>query len=176
MAKPSFDMMWAAFPDHDKYPTLRDLFAWLGGGLARNINEPGFGPNGNTCAARMSRALNYGNHPIRGKTAKALALNPLMGIDKKLYLFRVTELRTFLHHTLAVTPKTIKKDFDQAFTRQRGIVAFRIAGWQNASGHIALWDGGSFKEPSHDDYRDQRDNPATEVHEGTVTEMTLWPL
>ncbi len=83
MAKPSFEMMWAAFPDHDKYPTLRDLFAWLGGGLARNINEPGFGPNGNTCAARMSRALNYGNHPIRGKTAKALALNPLMGIDKK---------------------------------------------------------------------------------------------
>ncbi|GJE61676.1 T6SS effector amidase Tae4 family protein [Methylobacterium trifolii] len=176
MAKPSFDWMWTYFPDHGKYPTLKDLFGWLGGGLKRNIDEPGFGPAGNTCAARMSRALNYANHPITAKQIKQLSLNALLGDDKKHYLFRVRELRTYLTHTIGVTPKTVKKDFQTAFAGERGIVAFRVAGWQSASGHIALWDGSSFRENDHDDYRAQQDDPSTAENEGTVEEMVLWPL
>jgi hypothetical protein len=29
--KPNFAKIWAAFPDHVRYPTLRDLYAMLGG-------------------------------------------------------------------------------------------------------------------------------------------------
>lgn len=176
MAKPSFDALWLNFPDHAKYPTLKDLFSMIGGQLERNIYEPGFGPDGNTCATRISRALNYANHPIRYRQTKALDLNPLLGHDKKLYLFRVSEMRTYLRHTLGITPKTIKKGFTTAFPGTRGIIAYEIHGWSDATGHIALWDGSKFRE-DHDDYRSLTDDPATkDVEEPNVREMMLWPL
>ncbi len=34
MAQPGFAMMWANFPDHKKYPTLRALHTAIGGQLA----------------------------------------------------------------------------------------------------------------------------------------------
>jgi hypothetical protein len=36
----------------------------LGGAAAQNIDAPGFGPNGNTCASRLSVAFNNGGAPI----------------------------------------------------------------------------------------------------------------
>lgn len=49
--KPSLLRLWAAFPDHRKYPTLKDLYTAQGGLAERNIYAPGFGPTGNTCAS-----------------------------------------------------------------------------------------------------------------------------
>lgn len=65
---------------------------------------------------------------------------------------------------------------NQAFKGQRGIVVFDVAGWRSAGGHVALWNGEQFRENPHDDYRQQRDDPATAINEGTTTGMTLWPL
>lgn len=175
MAQPSFQMMWDAFPDHVQYPTLKDLHTFVGGQLARNIDVPGFGPKGNTCAVRVSRALNYAAMPLSHKTIKAHKLNPLLGGDKKLYLFRVREMKTYLAHALGVTPVRVQKDFASAFAGRRGIVSFDIQGWSDASGHIALWDGSSFREPAFDDYRNLQDDPATTKVEA-VTAMRLWPL
>ncbi len=176
MAQPNFQQIWDKFPDHTKYPTLLDLFSMIGGGLARNIHEPGFGPNGNTCAVRISYALNYSNFPLRYKLAKQLDLNPLMGGDKKFYLFRVTEMRTYLRKSIGVTPKIVSKDFAKAFSGDKGIVAFRVSGWSDATGHIAFWDGTDFRDTVHDDFRGRRDDPATEKKEPAVTEMMLWRL
>ena len=81
MAKPNFALMWQAFPDHTKYPTLRDLHTFIGGTLVKNIDEPGFGPHGNTCAVRMSRALNYGNLPISAKLVRSLRVSTMTGAD-----------------------------------------------------------------------------------------------
>ncbi len=36
---------------------MKDLYTALGGVAEKNINQPGFGPNGNTCASRMSAAF-----------------------------------------------------------------------------------------------------------------------
>lgn len=176
MAQPNFNLLWSNFPDHARYPTLTELFTAIGGGLARNINVPGFGPNGNTCAARMSYALNHSDMPIDLKLVKSLGLNALIGADKKPYLFRVSELRTYLARSLGVTPERVKKDFDTAFAGKQGIVAFSVTGWSDASGHVALWDGSSFKEPKYDDFRGLRDDPATAAREAAVSEMTLWAL
>jgi hypothetical protein len=176
MAQPSFKMMWDAFPDHVQYPTLRDLHNFVGGQLARNIDVPGFGAKGNTCAVRISRALNYGNTPLSYKRLKALELNPLLGADRKLYLFRVRELKIYLADALAVTPKRVKKDFTSAFAGVRGIVTFDVDGWSDASGHVALWDGSSFREPAFDDFRGLKDDPATAAVEASVTAMRLWAL
>lgn len=109
MAQPDFKMMWVNFPDHKKYPTLRALHTFIGGQLAANISSRGFGPNGNTCAVRMSRALNYGNMPIRAKLAHKLSLTTLTGADGHVYIFRVRELRTYLAAAIGTTPKRVTK-------------------------------------------------------------------
>jgi hypothetical protein len=43
---------------------MQALYEQLGGNAARNINIPGFGPNGNTCASRISVALHRSGWPI----------------------------------------------------------------------------------------------------------------
>ena len=169
MSTPKFQMMWDKFPDHGKYPTLEDLFNFIGGTLVKNINSPGFGPTGNTCAVRMSRALNYALFPISHKAAKDLSIETMTGADGMSYIFRVRNLKTYLQKKLSVKPSRVTKDFDTAFSGKRGIVCFDISGWSDASGHIALWDGSSFREPSHDDYR-------SPVPPAKLDAMTLWVL
>jgi hypothetical protein len=144
VAKPDFSMMWQAFPDHSKYPTLRSLHTFIGGILVKNIDLPGFGAYGNTCAVRMSRALNYGNFPISAKIAKSLSIRVMTGADNKLYIFSVRELKAYLHATIGVSPVVVTKGFNKAFANQRGIVVFDVTGWPDASGHVALWDGKLF--------------------------------
>jgi hypothetical protein len=175
MAKPSFELMWLNFPDHKKYPTLRDLHMHIGGALAKNITSVGFGPNGNTCAVRLSRALNYGNMPISGKLTKSLGITTLTGGDGKLYIFRVSDMKKYLSNALGVSPLRITSGFDKAFAARRGFVSFDVVGWNNASGHVALWDGLDFRE-AHDDYRFLKDDPSTPQKEAAVQAMTLWEI
>ena len=175
MSKPSFEMMWQAFPDHTKYPTLRDLHTFIGGALVKNIDVPGFGINGNTCAARISRALNYGNMPISAKLTESLGISTMIGADKKLYIFRVRDMKIYLASALGTTPNKVSKNFDKAFAGQQGIVTFDVTGWSNASGHVALWNGSSFRE-AEDDYRSLKDDPTTPQIEPSTQRMTLWSL
>ena len=179
MAQPDFDRMWAAFPDHTKYPTLRALHTFIGGRVAVNIGDDmGFPDAGNTCAMRMSYALNHGGMPLSWSLLKSLKLgrSAIPGADHKPHLFRVADLRIYLANALGTTPQRVRKDFGKAFAGRRGIVAFKVDGWQTATGHIALWNGTQFREDDHDDYRQQRDDPATVQNEGTTVEMLLWPL
>jgi hypothetical protein len=175
VAKPDFDLMWRLFPDHVKYPNLESLFTFLGGGLKRNIYEDGFGPEGNTCAVRMSYVCNYGGLLLHGSTLKALDLHPLWGDDHKAYLFRVREMKKYFANQLGRPNEIVKKDFMSAFAGKRGIVAYDVANWSDASGHLALWNGKEFRE-THDDYRSLQDDPTTEVKEAQVTQMALWVL
>ena len=175
MAKPSFELMWASFPDHTKYPTLRDLHTHIGGALAKNIDVPGFGPVGNTCAVRMSRALNYGNLPISPKLVKQLNVSAMTGKDGKLYIFRVRDMKAYLAKALGGSPLKVTKDFGEAFQGKRGMVSFDVVGWSDASGHLALWDGEQFREPQ-DDYRGLKDDPATPGVEPATQSMSLWKL
>ena len=175
MTQPNFLLAWAAYPDHKRYRTLATLHHFIGGTLQQNIETPGFSPLGNTCAVRMSRALNYGAMPINAKITRRLKIPTMTGGDGKLYIYRVAALKLYLQEALGATPIKVFKDFDTAFHGTRGIVAFDIAGWQSSSGHIALWDGKQFREMEYDDYRRQRDDPATHGNEGTITGMTLWP-
>lgn len=120
--------MWDNFPDHTLYPTLTALHTYIGGQLAKNINVPGFGPEGNTCAVRMSRAFNYGGMPLSSKLISALKLHPLLGADKNPYLFRVKEMTTYISHAVGVTPIVATKDFDTAFAGKRGIISLHRKG------------------------------------------------
>lgn len=147
MAKPNLSKIWAAFPDHATYPTLRDLYTHLGGAAERNIMAPGFGPRGNTCASRLSVAFNKGGSPINAVTARAAGAQTLGTGDGSRIIFRVTEFRNYLIRLLGKPQVDNASPYDSAFRGKRGIVAFTV-NWADASGHIALWDGVRYREPS----------------------------
>jgi hypothetical protein len=147
MKKPALADLWSNFPDHATYPTLKDLFTWLGGQAAKNIDESGFGPNGNTCAARLSVAFNKSG----AKIARGPGISTLGTADGSRIIFRVREFRTFLIQNLGAPTVDNTAPYDSAFAGKKGVIAFTV-NFSDASGHIALWDGSNYREPSHDNY------------------------
>ena len=147
VAKPSFNLLWHNFPDHFKYPTLKDLYTWLGGTAASNIDSPGFGPNGNTCASRLSVAFNKAGAPITNSAGIAT----IGAADGSRIIYRVNEFRQYLVQTLGKPTVDNASPYDSMFAGKKGIIAFTV-NWADASGHIALWNGTAYREPSHDNY------------------------
>lgn len=142
MAKPKFDLMWAGFPTKLQYPYLKDLFTHLGGAAERNINAPGFGPKGNTCAARMSVALQAGGVMI----TSGAGIRTVGTASGKRIIFGVADMRRFLQRELGNPARDVTLPFDSDFTRRRGIIAFGVTGWGDATGHIALFDKGTYRD------------------------------
>lgn len=151
MIKPNLHRLWLAFPDHTKYRTLKDLYTALGGAAEKNINVPGFGPNGNTCASRLSVAFNKGGAPINSALAGSVGATTLGTTDSSRIIFRVADFRKYLHKTLGKPSIDRASPYDDAFRNRKGIIAFSV-NWQGATGHIALWDGVTYREPSYDNY------------------------
>ncbi len=151
MVKPSFQKLWFAFPDHAKYQSLKDLYVALGGAAEKNINLPGFGPNGNTCASRMSVAFNKADSPINMAFADAILAQTLGTADGSRIIFRVADFRNYLLKVLGAPTIDNTSPYDDAFRGRKGIIAFSV-NWQGATGHIALWNGITYREPSHDNY------------------------
>lgn len=144
MTKPNFDLMWAGFPTRLDYGNLEALFTHLGGAAAKNINAPGFGPNGNTCAARMSVALKAGGVMI----TSGAGITTLGTADGSRIIFRVREMRIFLERLLGKPERDVTLPFDSDFAARRGIISFGVEGWSDATGHIALIDKGVYREVS----------------------------
>lgn len=93
----------------------------------------------NTCAIRMSRALNYGGLPIpRGE-----GLSVISGADKLWYAYRVKELSRWLRKQLgkpdfAVTLSQGSQTAPDAIIGKSGILVIE-ANWSDATGHFTLW-------------------------------------
>jgi hypothetical protein len=151
MTKPNFDKLWAGFPDHTKYPSLKDFYTVLGGAAAKNIYTPGFGPNGNTCASRMSAALNKAGAPINAALASTAGARTLGTADGSRIIYAVAELRKYLFKALGTPAVDNTSPYGDAFRGRKGIIAFTV-NWSDATGHIALWNGTTFREPDHDNY------------------------
>lgn len=97
MIKPNFNQLWLAFPDHTQFQSMKDLYTALGGAAKKNINLPGFGDNGNTCASRMSVAFNKAGAPIDAALANAIGAQTLGTSDGNRIIFRVADFRKYLH-------------------------------------------------------------------------------
>ena len=167
--KPNFQKLWDHFPDHGKYPHMKDLYTWLGGTAEANINSPGFGEKGNTCASRLSVAFNKAGAPIGGNLK---GISTLSTGDKSRIIYRVSEFRTYLGRVLGTPTADITTRYDDAFTGKKGIIAFSV-NWQNATGHIALWDGVTYREPTYDNYGAyvNSDNPKIKTSRGEFWEL-----
>lgn len=117
----------------------------------------------NTCAARMSYALNRSGIKLPSSGGYSLK-----GSDGFRYWMRVKELKAYLNKrfkapdishshkqvntvidskTKKITPEVMervqltKSNFLSKITGKTGIVVFDVTGWGNASGHFTLWDG-----------------------------------
>jgi len=151
VVKPNFEKLWLAFPDHTKYRNLKDLYTALGGAAQKNIDLPGFGANGNTCASRMSVAFNKAGAPITTALANAIGAQTLGTANGARIIFRVSDFRQYLLKVFGKPAIDTTSPYDDAFRGRKGIVAFSI-NWQGATGHIALWNGSAYREPSYDNY------------------------
>jgi len=147
----NFNRLWSSFPDHVKFPTLKDLYTELGGTAEKNIHVPGFGPNGNTCASRLSVALNKSGSPINPAFASSVGAQTIGTSSGSRIIFRVSDFRKYLIKTLGQPTVDNISPYDDNFKGRKGIVAFSV-NWQGATGHIALWNGHSYREPSYDNY------------------------
>lgn len=175
MLTPTFIDVWKSYPDRIMFPNLGTLFTGIGGQLSAVVGEEGFPEHGNTCAVRLCRSLNASGWSIPQDVVDALEANALIGADGKPYLYRVKELRAVLTSVLG-EPKTVRSNFEDAFIGQAGIVEMEVVGWNNASGHMALWNGGNFREPAKDDFRALKDDPLTELVEARLVAMRLWRI
>ncbi len=148
--KPDFKRLWASFPDHIKYPTLKDLYTMMGGVAQKNIDVPGFGPNGNTCASRISHALNQAGSPINAAMVRMAHAESISDAHGHQVIFKVNDLRKYLRRTLGKPIQDKTLPFDDLFRKKQGIVSFSVDGWGEATGHIALFRCGAYREPIHD--------------------------
>jgi hypothetical protein len=151
MIAPSFHRLWLEFPDHTRYPSLKDLYSELGGTAEKNIDMPGFGADGNTCASRLSVAFNKAGAPIDMTLAGVVGAATLGTAEGSRIIFRVADFRKYLFKILGDPAIDKTRPYDDAFHGRKGIIAFSV-NWQGATGHIALWNGVTYREPGYDNY------------------------
>jgi hypothetical protein len=120
-----------------QYPlgTKDDVKQLIGGGVNVDWIQ-------NTCAIRMSRALNYSGFTI---PSNQTGLFVVTGDDKKSYSLRMRELAKFLEGrigapSLVLAAQPIRR---KRLGEMKGIISFDIH-FTDATGHIDLWDGKTF--------------------------------
>lgn len=142
---PSYDLLAKYYPDHIGMQAVKVM---IGG----HVNQPDVT---DTCAVRMSRALNYSGMPLPHNKRGLLTVS---GADHLWYAIRMQELKAWLYQKLgppdivAAKPK-IKREL---FAESKGIVAFDITfglnpdGRTRALGHLDLWDGTAYTHEAED--------------------------
>lgn len=130
---PKFDALWAQYPNG----SAEEVKALIGG----NVNADWIT---NTCTIRVSRALNYSGFLIPGTIP---GLTTVKGADNKRYAFRVSEFRRYMRAVLG--PPDITGIKPEDFAGKKGLIAFEVTGWSDATGHFDLWDG---SKPAHAEY------------------------
>ncbi len=139
MAKPpEFDALWAAYPHADS-ATVREE---IGGA----VDNPDYA---NTCAIRMSRALNYTGHPIPAREG----LYAVKGADGKRYALRMKELTEYLQVLWGAPQVRVKSpNGDQSkFDGKKGVISFLGIPGYAGGGHIDLWDGAGTSQGAYFD-------------------------
>ena len=161
--KGSFSHLWANYPKHSEYDsdpktmhTQKSVWSLIGGHVEMNEwsatekQADGSPMFNNTCAIRMSRALNYTGItiPMQKTTTKSsdgkqhTRWLTVSGNDGKNYFLTVAGLQMFLERTLGQPEKIIGARFTSSRTitgapsNASGIISFN-----DATGHFTLWDG-----------------------------------
>lgn len=138
MARPTWAAFWNAYPDYWNFPDSGAVKASIGGAVDGDWIA-------NTCAVRLSAALNATGVTVPGNRAGLLTVK---GADGKRYALRVAEVRKWL--PVAIGPpdfdrkKKPGEPFDSsALSAYKGIIAFDVS-FSDATGHLDAWTGSVF--------------------------------
>jgi hypothetical protein len=139
------------------YPTTgspKQMYNIVGGDVAKAYNDgeakdPTNNPYANTCALRMSVALNKSGNDldIKINNNKGESMYTLTGGDKKEYALRKNDIKDYMkakYGKADLITKSTDKDFDEQISKiqgQKGVIVFDVSGWGNATGHITIYDG-----------------------------------
>ncbi len=133
----AFSPLWREYPDYRTFPDSARVKRDIGGSVDQKHLV-------NTCAIRLSRALNYNGVPL----TRASYMVTKRGADGKRYAVRVREIRRWLFSVLGKPAFDLRKKEGVPFDKRtlapfRGIIGFDIR-FSDATGHLDLWDGRYF--------------------------------
>jgi hypothetical protein len=129
------------------------MYNSVGGKVAeaynKNESKGDANPYVNTCALRMSVALNKSGNDLDTdvKNSKGQKMFTLEGGDGKDYALRKSDVKDYMggkYGKSDIRTKIGDKDFDQKINDikgQKGVVVFDVSGWSNATGHVTIYDG-----------------------------------
>ena len=116
----------------------------IGGNVQKNI-EITTGGFENACPIRMSYVLNSTGFPIHKSSWYAT----VSGADHRQYIYRVNDMMKYLEHTFGNPDKTVRSPNPSDFANMRGIIVVKEHGWNNAKGHVTLWNGTYCSDSCH---------------------------
>jgi len=139
-----FADLWSNYLGNDALGnslTTDEVYSLIGGKVNANhiSNSLAFS---NTCALRLSWALNKSGNPIpftRNETGS--------GADGMWYFYRVEALSGYISSMLGAPD--IESTDPADFAGQQGIIQFQVSGWTDSTGHFTLWDG---TQSAHGEY------------------------
>ena len=129
--KVTYAVLSAAFDDVKK-KSVQDVGRIIGGMVKVNIDSGDFI---NACALRLSYALNKAGIKISSNDGKVSS-----GADGKKYLYRMNDVEKLVKNNLYFT-ETPSGTTSSDFKGKHGIIVFRGCSWQEAAGHIDLYNG-----------------------------------
>jgi hypothetical protein len=170
--KPLFNNVETNYPGEGH--SAGDVYTLIGGKVALNYHiDPDTGEESNSCTLRLCRGLNYG-----GAAIKVIDKTILYGTggDGLKYIYRVTDMIKQLTKMFG-EPDIIRSpadaDYRSAFEGNKGIIAFQVTGWGDATGHVTTWDG---NECGYHCYFDDADYINAGSGVATTVRVMLWKL
>jgi RHS repeat-associated protein len=166
-SRPSFADLWKKYPTPQTYPTRpqsgrQTIWDLIGGKVALNNKNGIFN---NSCTIRMSDALNKSGCQIpyvKGKTVS--------GANGDWYFFRLADLSAYLQSEWGSPQVLSPGDWKAALAGQNGIIQYEIR-WQDATGHMSLWNGAANVDGPQYDYSD-----AAIRGNAPFSGILFWPL
>lgn len=140
MQRPSFGPAWIRFSEVNI--SVSQVGALIGGKVKSNIEKGIFQ---NACPIRMSYVLNYTGISIPANSGYAA----VSGKDKKWYIYRVNDMIRFLEERFGKPDITERSPTPAKFSGKKGIMVILGNGWNNARGHVTLWNGDICSDSCH---------------------------
>jgi len=139
--KPSYSTALHHFNAIYKGGNFKHVADTIGGKVKLNIDNGTFE---NLCAVRMSYVLNKCGITILKADGATSG-----GQDGQRYLYRVSDLRSFLTRKFGQPDLTDSSPSHSALIGKKGIIIFE-AHFSNATGHVTLWGGGNSEKDCSD--------------------------
>lgn len=119
----------------------------VGGNVEYNIkNDPNFA---NTCAMRLSYALNQAGYTIPHIVDKTISGDTDGDGVKEWYFYRVSDITNFLITTFG-QGESYNTDDLSGIQGRTGIICYGDCNFGDATGHVDLWDGDSVVRQGYD--------------------------